>query len=80
MLEEYLPKPLQGVKFCAFRDLIMGIPEKVSGPRPSSYESNSSGRIDKANEVKYDPDTSHTNNPRIRFAGVRWNSVNGYHI
>ena len=37
MLANYFTKPLQGAKFHAFWDRIVGIPEKVSGLKPLGH-------------------------------------------
>ena len=80
ILEDYLTKPVQGEKLCAFRDHIMGIHEKVSRPRPSAHAYSKAGREDKLTKVESDPEISHANSKRIRSTGVCWDSVNMYKI
>ena len=80
MLSDYFTKTVQRAKFHVFRSHIMGIPEKVSGPRPSPHASTEGVRVEKATEIESDLETNDTNSPRIRSAGVCWDSVNPYKI
>ena len=58
----------------------MGIYDKVSGPRPSPDASTKVLRVEKSTEIESDPETNHTNSPKVRSAGVCWGSVNPYEI
>ena len=80
MMAEYFINPVQGEKLRVFRYHIMGIPEKASGPRPSPHAPPKLVMVGKVTEVKSDIETNHTNGPRIRSAGVCWDSANPYEI
>ena len=52
IMSDNFTKPVQGETLCVFQYHIMGIPEKVSGPRPSPHASTKGVRVDKATEIK----------------------------
>ena len=54
MLADYFTNPVQGGKFHDFWDCIMGIPEKLSVPRPSPHSPTKEGSVDKASDIKSD--------------------------
>ena len=80
MLADYFTKPEQGEKFRAFRDHIMGVPEKFSSPRPSSHASTKVVISEKATEVESNLETSHSNSQRILSTGVCWDSIKLFEI
>ena len=78
MMVEYFTNLVQGAKFRSFWYRIMGIPDRLSVPRPSPHSSTEEVRVKKSTEIQSGLETNHTNSPSIRSAGVRWDSVNPY--